>query len=222
MTSLLMQAHREKIYNRWRMEVLTCLPVLCCRSDTSLTYCPPGGHRKNEHRLGICVLRSRIAFKGPRKMTQAAFHIRRARLSDLASLLALERRAFTTDHLSARQYRRHIGSDSALVLAAVNATRLLGKAVVFFRRSSPIARLYSIAVADDARGLGLGKALLAAAENHARRRGSREMRLEVRKGNRAAIRLYERLGYRRFGSYPRFYEDGADAWRYAKDLERAL
>jgi len=146
------------------------------------------------------------------------YRIRRAAPADLDALLALERRAFTTDHLSRRQYRHHIGSESARVLAAVDASGLLGKAVVFFRSNSDIARLYSIAVADAARGRGIGEALVGAVERAARARGSRRLRLEVRQDNAAAVRLYERLGYRRFGAYAGFYEDGADAWRYEKDL----
>jgi len=146
------------------------------------------------------------------------YRIRRAAPADLDALLALERRAFTTDHLSRRQYRHHIGSESARVLAAVDASGLLGKAVVFFRSNSDIARLYSIAVADAARGRGIGEALIGAVERTARARGSRRLRLEVRQDNAAAVRLYERLGYRRFGAYAGFYEDGADAWRYEKDL----
>jgi [ribosomal protein S18]-alanine N-acetyltransferase len=148
-----------------------------------------------------------------------AFHIRRATRADLVALVALERRAFTTDHLSLRQYRHHIRSPSAVVLAAVDAHELLGKAVVFFRLGSGIARLYSIAVADTARGRGLGEALLTAAERRAKTRGCRCVRLEVRPDNAGAIRLYERMGYRRIGAYAAFYEDGVDAWRYEKDLK---
>jgi ribosomal-protein-alanine N-acetyltransferase len=44
------------------------------------------------------------------------------------------------------------------------------------------------------------------------------MRLEVRQDNSAAIRLYERLGYRRFAARQGYYEDGEDAWRYEKKL----
>ena len=146
------------------------------------------------------------------------YRIRRATRADLDTLVALERRAFTTDHLSRRQYRHHIMSDNAGVLVAVDASGLLGKAVVFFRRNTDIARLYSIAVAHEARGRGLGEALLAAVERAARARGCRHLRLEVRQDNAGAIRLYERLGYRRFGAHAGFYEDGADAWRYEKDL----
>jgi ribosomal protein S18 acetylase RimI-like enzyme len=147
-----------------------------------------------------------------------AYRIRRAAPADLDALVALERHAFATDHLSRRQYRKHIGSDSAVVLAAVDRSGLLGKAVVFFRRNSRVARLYSIAVAHAARGRGLGEALLSAAERAALGHGCKRLRLEVRQDNASAIRLYERLGYQRFGAYPGFYEDGADAWRYEKIL----
>ena len=148
----------------------------------------------------------------------AGFRIRQATLADLDAMLELERASFTTDHLTRRQYHRHLHGTSAAVLAAVDAVGLLGNAVVFFRRNSDIARLYTIAIAHTARGRGLGEALLAAAEDAAIRHGSRRMRLEVRQDNHSAIRLYERRGYRSFGAHAGFYEDGADAWRYEKDL----
>ncbi|HSE12053.1 MAG TPA: GNAT family N-acetyltransferase [Rudaea sp.] len=150
----------------------------------------------------------------------AAFHIRRAVPADLPALLALERSAFTTDHLSPRQYRQHLDSPTALVLAAVDHGGLLGKAVVFFRSDSDVARLYSIAVAEEARGRGIGEALLARAERAAHQRGVTRMRLEVRQDNASAMRLYERRGYLRFAARPGYYEDGADAWRYEKKLGR--
>ena len=146
------------------------------------------------------------------------FSIRTARVDDLDALHTLERAAFTTDHLSRRQYRQHLRSASATVLAAADAGGLLGKAVVFYRAGSDIARLYSIAVAERARGRGVAKALLAAVEAAARRRHCARLRLEVRTDNAAAIALYERLGFHRFGEKRSFYEDGADAWRYEKQL----
>src|SRR5450432_3789101 len=162
----------------------------------------------------------RLLYAHASAMTAPLFHIRRATLADLDALVALERRAFTTDHLSRRQYRRHLLSSTAVVLAAVDGSGLLGKAVIFFRAHGDIARLYSIAVCDEARGRGLGEAVLAAAEEIARDRRCSRMRLEVRQDNAGAIRLYERRGYQRFAARPRYYEDGADAWRYEKVLER--
>ena len=148
----------------------------------------------------------------------AAFRIRRASPLDLPALLALERSAFTTDHLSPRQYRQHLVSPTAIVLVAADESGVLGTALIFFRRESDLARLYSIAVAHDARGRGVGEALLAAVEQAALRRGARRMRLEVRQDNAAAMRLYERGGYTRFAERPGYYEDGGHAWRYEKEL----
>ncbi|MHB8446835.1 MAG: GNAT family N-acetyltransferase, partial [Rudaea sp.] len=127
----------------------------------------------------------------------ADFRIRRATPADLPALVALERRAFTTDHLSPRQYLHHLHNPGALVLAAVDRTGLLGKAVVLFRKGSGIARLYSIAVDHAARGRGIAKALLRAVERGARARGCTRLRLEVNQANRGAIALYEKLGYHR-------------------------
>lgn len=144
--------------------------------------------------------------------------IRPATEADLAALVALEQQAFRGDRMSRAQYRRHLRSAGASVLVATAAGDLLGSALVFFRRGSTLARLYSIATAPAARGRGLGARLLAAAEAAARARGCRALRLEVRVDNPAAIGLYERAGYRRIGAYAGYYDDGADAWRYEKPL----
>jgi len=144
--------------------------------------------------------------------------VRRARRSDLDALNALEQRCFRGDRLSARQYRFHLDSDRAWLGVVARGDALAGSALVMFRADTNAARLYSIAVDPAARGGGLGLALLRGAERAARARGADEMRLEVRAGNRAAIALYEREGYACFGRKRRYYEDGADALRFAKAL----
>ena len=145
-------------------------------------------------------------------------HVRRADAVDLEALLRLEQRAFRSDLISRAQYRRHIDSESALVLVATDNGSLLGSAVVFFRRGSSNARLYSLASAPEARGRGVGAALLRASEAAARRRRCVGMRLEVRAGNRTAQRLYETRGYLRKGIRRGYYEDGGDALCYVKTL----
>jgi ribosomal protein S18 acetylase RimI-like enzyme len=150
----------------------------------------------------------------------ANLRVRRAAASDLDDLVALELRSFSSDRLSRAQYRRHLDSDSALVLVAGSGDRhCLGSAVLFFRKGSAVARLYSLATRPEARGQGVGAALLEAAAAAARRRGSRALRLEVRTGNTAAIALYERDGFHQIGRYAQYYQDGADAWRYEKMLD---
>lgn len=149
----------------------------------------------------------------------AVVHVRRAVTADLEAMLALETGSFSSDRLSRAQYRRHLDSDSAVVLIASVHHQLQGNAVLFFRRKSRVARLYSLATLPESRGRGVGSALLAAVITAAGRRGCGLLRLEVRKDNAPAIRLYERHGFRRIGEYGHYYEDGADAWRYESTLD---
>lgn len=152
-------------------------------------------------------------------MPPANVRVRSAELSDLGDLVALEKHSFSSDRLSRAQFRRHLDSDSAKVLlASTGPHRFLGTAVVFFRKRCSVARLYSIATHHAARGQGVGSVLLDAAEHLARRRRCRALRLEVRADNAGAIRLYERLGYRRIAALAKYYGDGADGWRYEKSL----
>jgi ribosomal protein S18 acetylase RimI-like enzyme len=137
--------------------------------------------------------------KPPKPRPALAVHIRRATIDDLADLVELENSTFVIERMSARQLRRHLESLSAEILVATRQRHVVGAVVVFFRRASDIARLYSIADA-------------------ARRRGSRRLRLEVRSDNVTAQRLYERLGYHPSGSHADYYEDGEDALRYEKSL----
>jgi ribosomal protein S18 acetylase RimI-like enzyme len=149
--------------------------------------------------------------------------IRDAARSDLDGLAALENRSFTSDRMARRGLRRLIGRPTARLRVA--AERLSGGRVlirgyhlVLLRKGSRVARVYSIAVDRPARGAGLGKRLLADAEDVAARAGRHRLRLEVRARNRAAIAFYERQGYGRIGRYRNYYADGSDALRYEKPL----
>jgi ribosomal-protein-alanine N-acetyltransferase len=147
----------------------------------------------------------------------ASPRLRPARAADLDALLALEAR-FTSDRLSARQFRHHLCNPRARLRVASLGGEVAGYALLLLRTGSRVARLYSIAVDPARRGRGLGAALLADAERVGRAAGAAELRLEVRTDNAAAIALYEGRGYRRTGRREAYYEDGAPAWRYARAL----
>lgn len=72
-----------------------------------------------------------------------------------------------------------------------------------------------LAVAPGARRRGVGSALLAAAERHARARGARKLSLRVLSTNDTALRLYERLGFRREGTLRDEFRIGG---RYVDDV----
>jgi ribosomal protein S18 acetylase RimI-like enzyme len=144
--------------------------------------------------------------------------IRPATSEDVAAILAIEHDAFAGDRLSPRSLRRLIKSPSAAVLVAERNGAPAGYALVLFRRGTFVGRLYSLAVAEEFAGRGIGSRLLAAAEQEALARDCLFMRLEVRAKNRRAAALYERSGYRQIGNIPDYYQDGATALRFEKWL----
>lgn len=144
--------------------------------------------------------------------------IRPATLDDLDALETIENSVFDTDRLSRRSLRYYVTTDKDTLLVVERHGAVVGYALVAFRRGASLARLYSIAILPDAAGGGLGRKLLDAVEAEAIARGCIFLRLEVRADNVAAIKLYERGGYRRFGVYDDYYEDHQDAWRYEKRL----
>lgn len=144
--------------------------------------------------------------------------LRPARPADVPALVAIEQRAFISDMLSARSFRRLVASPSASVILAEEGGVVAGYALVLFRSGTFAARLYSIAVAAEFAGRGLGATLLAAAEQEALGRDCLFMRMEAHIGNRRAIGLYRQAGYRPIGRIAHYYKDGGTARRFEKWL----
>jgi ribosomal protein S18 acetylase RimI-like enzyme len=149
---------------------------------------------------------------------QSGFRLRKARLTDIDALMALEHSVFTVDHLSRRSFRNFLTSPHSVLMVAEEGGTIAGYVHVLFGPRSKAARLYSIGVVPHAAGRGIGVALLQAGERSARRRKAPVIRLEVQPGNRAAIARYEKSGYRATGRLPGYYNDGSDALRYEKVL----
>jgi ribosomal-protein-alanine N-acetyltransferase len=77
---------------------------------------------------------------------------------------------------------------------------------------APDADVQTIAVLPEARRTGLGRALMGQMIAEARRRGVREVFLEVRADNPGAQRLYQSLSFEGIAVRPRYYmPDGVDA-----------
>lgn len=88
---------------------------------------------------------------------------------------------------------------NALVLLAFDDERPIGIAVCFFGFSTfkarPLLNIHDLAVVPEARGQGVGRSLLAAAEERARERGCCRLTLEVQESNAPARALYDRFGF---------------------------
>ena len=148
--------------------------------------------------------------------------LRPAELSDVEPLMALEQQVFAGDRITRRGFRRFVASPRAALIVASADSDLAGYALVLFRDRSIIARLYSIAVAPEFSGRGIGVALLSAAEEAALDRGFSIIRLEVHERNERAIDRYRKTGYREFGRRSHYYADRGHALRFEKVLNPRL
>lgn len=90
----------------------------------------------------------------------------------------------------------------AQVLLALADREPVGVAVCFQGFSTfqarPLLNVHDLAVLPASRGRGIGRALLRAAEDRARRRGCCKLTLEVQDDNRRAYALYESFGFSDF------------------------
>jgi ribosomal protein S18 acetylase RimI-like enzyme/predicted double-glycine peptidase len=144
--------------------------------------------------------------------------LRDVRSGDLPALIALEEASFDVDRLSRRSFRHWIkSSNRAFIVATVNG-ELAAYVLVIYHAGTRLARLYSVAVDRRFRGHGIARRLIEAGEQAASDSGRFILRLEVESGNTVAIKLYESLGFTRFGIYLDYYEDHGDAIRMQKRI----
>lgn len=149
-----------------------------------------------------------------------AINIRPVDIADLDELVTLENQCFETDRLSRRSFKHWIATENRAFLVAEIAGRLAGYVLTIYHPGTSLGRIYSLAVAIDRRGQGIARMLMLAAEQAATEDGRLYLRLEVGVDNYAAIRLYESLGFLRFGVHRDYYEDHKDALRLQKCIRR--
>jgi ribosomal protein S18 acetylase RimI-like enzyme/predicted double-glycine peptidase len=164
------------------------------------------------------------AKKSHQALAAGAHVIRTARPEDIPALLMIEHQSFPTDRLSQRSFRYMLSKGNAVTLVETDreGRDVRGYAMVSFHHNTPMARLYSIAVAPKWRAKGVGRALLRAAEDAARGKGAAYMRLEVRAEDKETQAFYSSMGYKPFGTHSQYYDDNADAVRMDKIIAPGL
>jgi ribosomal-protein-alanine acetyltransferase len=143
------------------------------------------------------------------------WRLRRADVDDLDAVMAIETSVFVTDAWSRSGMRHELASRDGYYLVATpeaDDTVVEGYAGLLSLPGAPDADVQTIAVVPGARGRGLGRTLLTQLVAEARRRGAREVFLEVRADNPGAQHLYETAGFEAIAVRPRYYmPDGVDA-----------
>ncbi len=103
------------------------------------------------------------------------------------------------DEIRASVERIMAGGDSEYLLATADDEVPAGVCQLRFRwsvwKSAEDCWLEDLFVREEARGAGLGRALVEAAVERARERGCERIELDVNEGNAPALKLYEACGF---------------------------
>ncbi len=135
-------------------------------------------------------------------------YLARATAEDLPALAELERLCFShpwSPSQIAEELAASAGAGGVLLLCAGDRPARAIRAFCAYRVVVDEMHVLDLAVDPGWRRRGLARFLLRAAMRRAARAGARLALLEVRAGNRAALALYERLGFLRRGLRRDYY-----------------
>jgi ribosomal protein S18 acetylase RimI-like enzyme len=157
----------------------------------------------------VAISPSGFELPAPSEPTETIL-VRPAALEDLTPAMLLEECCFDAYCLSKRQLRYLQRSPSAVFQVAEAAGTIVGEGIALIRhhKRSLSGRLYSLAVHPDHRGQGIGNRLLQTTLAELVGRGAKRVFLEVEEKNAAAVKLYERHGFRSIGILPDYYGPG--------------
>jgi [ribosomal protein S18]-alanine N-acetyltransferase len=149
--------------------------------------------------------------------------IRRATTLDLQRMIDLERSCFGENiAYSPKQIKYFVTRANSNCLVETYEDEIRGFLIVLYKRGTVVAGIETINVDNRYRGKGIAKKLLFASEEDMRLKGIRKIRLEVSRGNTAAVDLYQSSGYRIASvlkDYYHFEHFGThDAYRMIKEL----
>ncbi|HEX6748647.1 MAG TPA: GNAT family N-acetyltransferase [Longimicrobium sp.] len=123
-------------------------------------------------------------------------------------------RALDEDAAAERIVAEHDGKLVGSVMLYPPETDAYGGAA----NAAPWPELRLLAVSPDARGMGVGQALVDECVRRARAGGATELGLHTSQSMRAALRMYERMGFVRAPEHD-FHPDGAEhVWGFRLDL----
>lgn len=128
--------------------------------------------------------------------------IKKADKSDAKTLFKIEQEVFKNDSmaLSLKSFYYHLEKN---IIYKIEVKKDIAGYILWLERKN-FYRLYSLAILDKYRGLGLASKLL---EFSLEELKDKSMSLEVRKSNLKAITLYEKFGFEKKKELNDYYED---------------
>lgn len=154
------------------------------------------------------------------KPTDLDLTFREIRATDLDNVLAIERASFSCPW-SRQFFLEELQASCAKSVLSVSGDVVVGYCL-YWRLPTDID-IHNVAVHPEYRRSGVGRRMLLHVIEEARRTGSHNITLEVRKSNEAAQALYRSLGFEICGVRRGYYsDDGEDAWVMILQLNKSF
>jgi len=146
--------------------------------------------------------------------------IRQAGPADLEGVVAIEDGVFAGEpfRIARRQWAYLLGRGCGAVYVAALGRAIVGTLVLTHRAGGKTLRIYSLAVAPEARRQGVARRFLEVAKIYASENGLERLHLEVGVSNRAAIALYREAGFKARTRIANYYGLGEDGFRMEATL----
>ena len=150
----------------------------------------------------------------PEQNTQA-FIIEQASWRDLLALSKLEKVCFNRDAWPLIELMGVLTFPGVVRLRAVGDDKLVGFIAGDPRRRDNTGWILTLGVLPDWRRQGIAGVLLRKCEEQLH---MPQMKLSVRRSNTAAIRLYEKMGYKQVDIWSKYYRGGEDGLVLTKEI----
>jgi len=160
-------------------------------------------------------------------LTSHDFVFREATESDLPQIIGINMLSLR-EHYPEYFWRDHLRLWGRAFIVAEHDNAIVGYVMCRVERSmgyinrffpKKVGHIVSIAVRPEYRRRGIGTKLMKEAIKKLKEvYGVKEVYLEVRVSNEPAIRLYEKLGFKKVRRLKYYYLDGEDAWLMAMEV----
>ena len=139
-----------------------------------------------------------------------------ATINLLDKLYEIEKQSFGREAFTRQQIAYMLTDYNAIALAATTNKEIAGFVIarIDIGRNNMFGHILTIDVSPEHRRKGIAQKLLNQTETLLKTKGVTEIRLEVREDNIQAIKLYQKLGYKKVGKLEKYY--GAKHGLYLK------
>lgn len=142
--------------------------------------------------------------------------LRKFLLSDLKSIVEIEKSSFTTDVYSKKKFENLYKKHSDNFIVAKISNKIIG--YIIAHDGGGFVDFDSVAVDKKYRRLGVGRLLVNFMLNRFKQKSLKKASLEVRTTNKTAVSFYKNSGFKIARIIKNYYKDGKDVYRMEKKL----